>query len=415
MVNFVGKLCLAPMVRSGELPTRLMALSHGADLVWSPEIIDKKIVQTTRVVNSALNSIDYVVEQPNNSKKAGKPSLVFRTVPSLERGKLIFQMGSADPACAVAAALKVIEDVDGIDLNCGCPKPFSTHAGMGAALLQTPDLLCDILTALVTKVGKPHQKSISCKIRVLDSLESTMSLVEKICATGIENLTIHCRTRDMRNRQDPRWKYLPTLIPYIQGQGVSVVINGNLQSRQDVQSMREILGNPNIGGMMAEAAEANPSVFSDSPIMAKEAVLQFLDLAHRYQPENISNTKFMLLNMTPGRSSFYQKFARAKSFEAFYTVAEQLRSEPDDAISKYLVKDCQKQRLMDADQYRSFISHERVEEMKLALSRSPSDIDKGDLIKQQEQQAAAARKRVRESEDPEGERKKHRQPEVPCK
>src|SRR5699024_12847475 len=65
-----------------------------------------------------------------------------------------------------------------------------------------------------------------------------------------------------------------------------------------------------------------------------------------------------------GRLSFYQKFARAKSFEAFYTVAEQLRSEPDDAISKYLVKDCQKQRLMDADQYRSFISHERVEEMK---------------------------------------------------
>nr|CAI6710047.1 CMF_HP1_G0048220.mRNA.1.CDS.1 [Saccharomyces cerevisiae] len=33
MVTYAGKLVLAPMwVRAGELPTRLMALAHGADL-----------------------------------------------------------------------------------------------------------------------------------------------------------------------------------------------------------------------------------------------------------------------------------------------------------------------------------------------------------------------------------------------
>lgn len=34
----------------------------------------------------------------------------------------------------------------GFDLNCGCPKRFSVHAGMGAALLTNPELLekvCD--------------------------------------------------------------------------------------------------------------------------------------------------------------------------------------------------------------------------------------------------------------------------------
>lgn len=29
-----GKVVLAPMVRSGELPSRLLALKYGADLVW---------------------------------------------------------------------------------------------------------------------------------------------------------------------------------------------------------------------------------------------------------------------------------------------------------------------------------------------------------------------------------------------
>jgi tRNA-dihydrouridine synthase 2 len=33
-VDYRGKLVLAPMVRSGELPSRLTALHYGADLVW---------------------------------------------------------------------------------------------------------------------------------------------------------------------------------------------------------------------------------------------------------------------------------------------------------------------------------------------------------------------------------------------
>jgi tRNA-dihydrouridine synthase 2 len=33
-VDYRGKVVLAPMVRSGELPSRLLALRYGADLVW---------------------------------------------------------------------------------------------------------------------------------------------------------------------------------------------------------------------------------------------------------------------------------------------------------------------------------------------------------------------------------------------
>lgn len=33
-VDYRGTIVLAPMVRSGELPSRLLALQYGADLVW---------------------------------------------------------------------------------------------------------------------------------------------------------------------------------------------------------------------------------------------------------------------------------------------------------------------------------------------------------------------------------------------
>lgn len=35
-----GKCVLAPMVRTGELPTRLLALKYGADLVWGTTSLD---------------------------------------------------------------------------------------------------------------------------------------------------------------------------------------------------------------------------------------------------------------------------------------------------------------------------------------------------------------------------------------
>lgn len=34
-----------------------------------------------------------------------------------------------------------VNDVAGIDVNCGCPKKFSISGGMGAALLSNPDKL----------------------------------------------------------------------------------------------------------------------------------------------------------------------------------------------------------------------------------------------------------------------------------
>lgn len=48
----------------------------------------------------------------------------FRTHPK-EKDQLIFQIGTSNADRAVALAKKVQNDVSGIDVNMGCPKPAS--------------------------------------------------------------------------------------------------------------------------------------------------------------------------------------------------------------------------------------------------------------------------------------------------
>ena len=43
-----GKIILAPMVRVGTLPARLLALDYGADIVFCEEVIDHRILTVRR-------------------------------------------------------------------------------------------------------------------------------------------------------------------------------------------------------------------------------------------------------------------------------------------------------------------------------------------------------------------------------
>jgi tRNA-dihydrouridine synthase 2 len=178
-LDYRNKVVLAPMVRVGELPTRLLALKYGADLVWGPETIDRAIIGTQRLINDKSGCIEY--------SKPGR--VIYRIHPS-EQGRLVYQLGSADPKLAVEAAKTVAGDVAGVDLNCGCPKHFSIQGGMGAALLKDIPRLEGILRALVDEVGKVYDIGISCKIRLLDSDEATHDMVRRLCRTGIIGLTV---------------------------------------------------------------------------------------------------------------------------------------------------------------------------------------------------------------------------------
>lgn len=51
-LDYKDKLVLAPMVRIGTLPMRLLALDYGADIVYTEELIDWKLLRSIRRENS---------------------------------------------------------------------------------------------------------------------------------------------------------------------------------------------------------------------------------------------------------------------------------------------------------------------------------------------------------------------------
>ena len=218
----------------------------------------------------------------------GKSKAMFTTHP-IEKPYFIYQIGSADPALAVQAAKTVMHDVSGVDLNCGCPKPFSTHAGMGVALLTNPDLLCSILTAL--REAMPPEITVSAKIRLLPTQEDTLRLVERIVNTGVSALTVHCRTRNMRPNERAVIERLKEIVDFVEGmgKGVAVIANGDCLSAEDAVRVKEITGECGVFDMLdndlntvligahscmiATAAESNPTIFSPTPLLDLERTL----------------------------------------------------------------------------------------------------------------------------------------------
>lgn len=200
--------------------------------------------------------------------KPNSKSAVFTTHP-VERTHLIFQIGSSNPELAAQAAQTVLQDVAGIDLNCGCPKPFSVHAGMGAALLTTPDLLCGILSKL--RATLPSNVPVSAKIRLLADAEATRSLVSRIWREGgVSALTVHCRTREMRPTVPAiaaRMREAVEQVAEIEaedhsGRKIAVLYNGDCSGAAAAQGVRDATGVTSV--MLARAAESNPSCFDAS-------------------------------------------------------------------------------------------------------------------------------------------------------
>lgn len=245
-----------------------------------------------------------------------KESVIYRLHPEREKGKLIFQIGTAKPELAVQAAKLVAGDVAGIDVNSGCPKPFSTSGGMGAALLKDPDRLCSILEALVKEVGKPFSIGISVKIRLLESEEKTISLVRRLCQTGIHGLTVHCRTTPMRPRERAIREQLKAIVKACHEAGVSCLMNGDVESRDHALRLMQEYGAD--AAMIATAAEKNPSVFRahihGGPAPWREVVRQYVEDAMSVE-NRWGNTKFLLAQLIPGKEDKIINLAQCRSHE----------------------------------------------------------------------------------------------------
>lgn len=281
-LSFRNITALAPMVRVGTLPMRLLALDYGADVVYCEELIDIKMAQCQRVVNEVLETVDFV---------APDDRVMFRTC-ERERDRVVFQMGTADPDRALTVARLVEKDVAAIDVNMGCPKEYSTKGGMGAALLSDPDKIEAILKKLVSGVSVP----VTCKIRILPSLEETLRLVQRIERTGVAAVAVHGRFKEERPRHPVHCDYIQAVA---QAVSIPVIANGGsldlVKTNGDIEDFRTATGASSV--MLARAAMWNASVFSKQGLLPVERVMEeYLKYAIRYD-NHAFNTKYCLCQM----------------------------------------------------------------------------------------------------------------------
>uniref|UniRef100_A0AAQ5YRM8 DRBM domain-containing protein n=1 Tax=Amphiprion ocellaris TaxID=80972 RepID=A0AAQ5YRM8_AMPOC len=265
-LSFSDITALAPMVRVGTLPMRLLALDYGADVVYCEELIDIKMVQCQRVVNEVLETVDFV---------APDDRVMFRTC-KREKDRVVFQMGTADPDRALAVARLVEKDVAAIDVNMGCPKEYSTKGGMGAALLSDPDKIEAVSSSTM--------------------LEETISLVQRIEKTGVTAIAVHGRFKEERPRHPVHCDYIQAVAQAI---SIPVIANGGsldlVKTNSDIEEFRKATGTSSV--MLARAAMWNASVFTrQGPLPVEKVMEEYLKYAIRYD-NNAFNTKYCLCQM----------------------------------------------------------------------------------------------------------------------
>jgi len=304
--DYRGLEVLSPMVRASTLPLRLCCLRYGAGLVYSGVEVDRRIIDTVRVENTAFGCVDFV------SPREGRA--IWSTCAE-ERERVIFQVGTADSALAVRAALHVCGDVRGVDVNMGCTAPFSAQGGMGAALLDKPELAADIIKALRREL--PADCAVSCKIRLLPTMERTREFMQLCERSGANAIAVHLRTQDEQRQtgqrgHPARWEDAELICSAV---NIPVIANGDFYLRSRIDAFREQCGSE--GGpaalMIARGALWNPGVFHRGPAEEApaydEVVRGYINTSVRVN-SNVQNTKWVLREMLnrdhaePGSASF---------------------------------------------------------------------------------------------------------------
>ncbi|CAM9769779.1 unnamed protein product, partial [Hapterophycus canaliculatus] len=173
----------------------------------------------------------------------------------------------------------------------GCPQGIARKGRYGAFLLEEWALLRDIVSTLSKNLSIP----VTCKVRLLDSLEDTITMCKMLVAAGARIITVHGRTKEQKGRAVAAcdWDAIRRIKEALP---VPVFSNGAISSLEDVERCLRETGCD--GVMSSEAVLERPGLFSDN-VSTKtgqrmsqqdDLVLEYIELAKQSPPYSRGRT-----------------------------------------------------------------------------------------------------------------------------
>ena len=230
--EFKNRIFLAPMAGITDQPFRRLCSQLGAGLTFSE-----------------MMSANPDVWHTEKSK--------LRLAHHQEIGINAVQIAGADPIeMAEAAKVNVSYGAEIIDINMGCPAKKVNKKMAGSALLREPDLVADILNAVVNAVDVP----VTLKIRTGWDLENRncVEIAQIAEQAGIQALTLHGRTRSCLFNGEAEYESIKAVKNAV---SIPIIANGDITSAEKAKFVLDYTGADAV--MIGRGAYGRPWIFKE--------------------------------------------------------------------------------------------------------------------------------------------------------
>lgn len=269
-VELKNNIILGPMAGVSDLPFRLLCSEMGAGLVCMEMVSAKAITYHNKNTDNMMEI---------------HPS---------ERPVSLQLFGSEPEVMAEATRMIADKPYDILDINMGCPVPKVVGNGEGSALMKKPELIEQIVRAMVSETDRP----VTVKIRKGFN-EASVNAVECALAAeegGASAIAVHGRTREQYYSGEADWSIIKKVKEAVR---VPVIGNGDVTDGESAKALIDATGCD--GVMIARAAEGNPWIFREviaylsgcevpeRPTMREiyDMVIRHADLQLKYKGEYI--------------------------------------------------------------------------------------------------------------------------------